>query len=202
LPLTRTSFVLSLSDAALANITGDIQTSVALNTIPVNPACNSGRQFDVFGAILASLRGLQVTLVIQSTVALDDYVTDLNFNQNNVPAITDETALYLIGAVGKPIVQRLVDQATLSFSAGNISDVTDNGFRVALSGALGNTGPFDALISTPDPGFTVTWEGRDIAFIVLPDLCAAADVSIPDLETTAVLTISDLSMFPTSAFPV
>lgn len=105
---------------------------------------------------------------------------------------TDETALYLIGAVGRPIVQKLVDQATLSFSAGNITGVTDFGFSVALSGSLGNTGPFDALIQTPEPGITVTWEGRDIAVIILQDICAFADISVPQLETMAQLTITDL----------
>lgn len=52
---------------------------------------------------------------------------------------TDQTLLYLIGAVGKPIVQNIVDQATLSFANGNITQVTSQGFQVALQGQLLNT---------------------------------------------------------------
>ena len=36
---------------------------------------------------------------------------------------TDETALYLISVVAAPIVQQLVDQSELSFSAANITSV-------------------------------------------------------------------------------
>lgn len=88
--------------------------------------------------------------------------------------------------------QHLVDESSLTFAFGNITDVTDKGFNVALSGALLDTGPFDAQIITPAPGFTVTWEGNDIATIELPTLCSAAVTAIPDLETNAVLTITNL----------
>lgn len=64
--------------------------------------------------------------------------TNLSFEQNNVSAIvrfviysrspspefgfqTDKTALYLVGAIAPPILQHLVDQATLSFSQANIT---------------------------------------------------------------------------------
>jgi hypothetical protein len=121
------------------------QTTVTSMPDPNAPTCVSGQQFDVNGAILASLQNLRVNLTIQSTVHLDDYQTDLNFNQYMIPTITDRTALYLIGAVGAPIVQYLVDGSTLSFSQGNITDVTDTGFSVALRGQLLNTGPFVSL---------------------------------------------------------
>jgi hypothetical protein len=85
------------------------------------PTCVSGKQFDVDDAILNSLKGLEVTLEIDSSTAIDDYHTDLVFNQYNVSAVTDKTALYLIGAVAKPITQALVNQAELSFKVANIS---------------------------------------------------------------------------------
>ena len=75
--------MLQLSDAQIANYS-KITTTVNQGIIPNNPACVSGQQFDVFNAILASFRNLHVTLQIQSTVALDQYVTPLNFNQFDV----------------------------------------------------------------------------------------------------------------------
>lgn len=44
----------------------------------------SGNQFDVFSAILNSFKNLHITLELQTTTALDQYVTPLNFNQYNV----------------------------------------------------------------------------------------------------------------------
>lgn len=105
------------------------------------PQCVSGGQLDYFGAILDTLKNLLATLQLQTTVKLDDYQTNLNFNQYNVPAITDRTALYLIGAVAPPIVQRLVDVATLTVREADITDVTDTGFKAFLQGSLLGTGP-------------------------------------------------------------
>lgn len=72
--------------------------------------------------------------------------TALSFNQTSVPAHTDETALYLIGAVAAPIAQALVDQAQLSFSSAAITNVAEDGFDLALKGSLTGTGPLDAQI--------------------------------------------------------
>ena len=84
-------------------------TETSIKAMPDSspPNCHSGHQFDVFGAVFSLLKGLKVTLDIKSTVKIDDYKTDLNFKQEPVPTDTDDTALYLIGPVGKPIVQRL-----------------------------------------------------------------------------------------------
>ena len=49
-----------------------------------SPTCVSGQQFDVDDAILNALKGLEVTLAVDSSVKLDDYATDLAFNQSNV----------------------------------------------------------------------------------------------------------------------
>lgn len=125
-----------------------IKSTVLPNQLPNgdSPRCTGGGQFDAFSAILRSLVGISVTLQIQSTVKIDDYQTDLNFNQFNVPAQTDRSVLYLVGAVAAPIVQNIVGQSQLSVNAANISDVTDGGFTAALQGALTDTGPF----SKPD----------------------------------------------------
>lgn len=51
------------------------------------PSCASGHQFDVNSAILNSLKNLEITLAVNSSVKIDDYPTDLSFTQSNVPAI-------------------------------------------------------------------------------------------------------------------
>ena len=158
------------------------------------PSWHSGRQFDVFGAVMSLLKGLKVTLDIQSTVKLDDYQTNLNFQQSPVPTDTDRTALYLIGPIGAPIVQNLVDQATLSFSMTNITKLRDDGFHLDLQGQLLNTGPFDAQIEFPE-GVSVTWEGQSIATIQLPAIRAFAYEGVPNLRTTGELKITNQAGF-------
>ena len=170
------------------------KTTVRPYPDPNPPSWHSGRQFDVFGAVLSLLKGLEVTLDIQSTVKLDDYETKLNFKQSPVPTDTDRTALYLIGPIGAPIVQNLVDGATLSFSMTNISKLRDDGFHLDLQGQLLNTGPFDAQIEFPE-GVSVTWEGQSIATIQLPPIRAFAYEGVPNLRTTGELKITNQGGF-------
>ncbi|CDO73852.1 hypothetical protein BN946_scf185016.g9 [Trametes cinnabarina] len=172
------------------NANSSVKATVNTNS----STCSSGEQFDVDDAILDALKNLKVTLAIDSQVKIDDYATELAFNQTNVTAITDKTALYLIGVVAPPIVQHLVDQANLTFSAANITDISDQGFDLALKGALTGTGPLDAQITFTEP-VTVTWDGSDIATIALPPVCASANSGVPDYETNAHLTITDNDKF-------
>ena len=143
-------------------------TETSIKAMPDSspPNCHSGHQFDVFGAVFSLLKGLKVTLDIKSTVKIDDYKTDLNFKQEPVPTDTDDTALYLIGPVGKPIVQRIVNEAVLAFSVANATNLKNDGFDVSLRGKLVNTGPFDAQIEFPE-GVSVTWSGKDIALSLI-----------------------------------
>ncbi|KAI0631497.1 hypothetical protein C8Q77DRAFT_1218963 [Trametes polyzona] len=180
----------------------DIVTSSPNTTTPIKAtvdtngtsSCSSGKQFDVDDAILNALKNLQVTLDIDSSVKIDEYATDLAFKQSNVTAITDKTALYLIGVVAPPIVQHLVDQANLTFDAANITDLSDDGFNLSLKGALTGTGPLDAEITFVEP-VTVTWNGNDIAAIFLPSVCAGANDGVPNYETNARLSITDSEKF-------
>ncbi|KAJ3518119.1 hypothetical protein NLJ89_g70 [Agrocybe chaxingu] len=176
------------------------------------PTCVSGSQFDAAGAILKSLAGLKVDLAVESSVKLDDFATELAFSQTSVLANTDRTALFLVGAVSGPIAQNLVDGAVLSFNESVITfvvilfltfeqmftpqtrNISNDGFDLALKGSLTNIGPLDAVISFPEP-VTVTWEGKDIAQIALPPICAAANTGLPIYETNARLTITQSSGF-------
>ncbi|KAI0354382.1 hypothetical protein OH77DRAFT_1404952 [Trametes cingulata] len=170
------------------------KTSIKATVDTEKPTCVSGHQFDVDDAILNALKNLQVTLDIDSSVKIDDFATELAFKQSNVTAITDRTALYLIGVVAPPIVQHLVDQANLTFNAANITNISDDGFDLSLKGALTGTGPLDAEITFVEP-VTVTWQGNNIASIALPPVCAGANAGVPDYETNARLTITDSEKF-------
>lgn len=172
----------------------DFHPPINTSVDPNAPTCVSGNQFDVDDAILNSLAGLEVTLNTDVVTKLDDFQTELVFSQFNVPAITDKTALFLIGAVAPPIVQTLVNQASLSFDTVNITNITNDGFDVSLHGQLTGTGPLDALITFVEP-VTVNWQGNDIATITLPPVCAAANVGVPDYETSGHLTITDQDTF-------
>ncbi|KAF8524806.1 hypothetical protein BU17DRAFT_84312 [Hysterangium stoloniferum] len=172
----------------------DFHPPIVATIDPNPPTCVSGKQFDVNDAILNALAGLEVTLEVDSLVKLDDFETELTFNQANVPAVTDKTALFLIGAVSPPVVQTLVNQAALTFNSANITNISDEGFDVSLQGSLTGTGPLDAEITFVEP-VTVNFQGRDIATIALPPVCAAANVGVPDYRTQGRLTITDLGAF-------
>ncbi|KAG1742190.1 hypothetical protein EDB19DRAFT_1702736 [Suillus lakei] len=157
-----------------------------------NPTCVSGNQFDINDAILNALKGLQVTLAVDSSVTLDDYATNLVFNQYGVSAITDKTSLYLIGAVGGPITQDLVNGATLVFNEANITDITNEGFQLSLQGSLTNVGPLDALIEFVDP----------VTYVFAPfgsAVCAAANTGVPNYNTQGQLVITDQVQFTSFA---
>jgi hypothetical protein len=165
------------------------------SSVDTGPAvCVSGEQFDVDDAILNALKGLKVDLAIESSVKLDEYATDLTFNQSGVAAITDGTALYLIGAVAAPIVQNLVDGADLKFTQANITNISEGGFDLALAGSLTNIGPLDAKISFPEP-VVISWQGNNIATISLPPVCAGANTGVPNYAPQATLQITNLDQF-------
>lgn len=158
------------------------------------PTCVSGHQFDADGAILKSLANIKVDLAVDTGTKLDDFATDLTFDQKSVPAVTDDTALFLIGAVAGPIAQHLVDGAVLAFTEAGISSISNGGFDLSLKGSLTNIGPLDALIEFVEP-VTVTWQGKQIAEITLPDICAAADDGVPNYQAMGHLTITNQDDF-------
>ena len=165
------------------------------SSVDTGPAvCVSGQQFDINGAILNALKGLKVNLAIQTGLKLDAYATDLVFNQSGVTAVTDHTALYLIGAVAPPVVQSLVDGAQLKFTQANITNLSNGGFDLALLGSLTNIGPLDAKISFPAP-VVITWQGHNIATISLPPVCAAANSGVPNYAPKATLQITDSNQY-------
>jgi hypothetical protein len=118
----------------------------------------------------------------------------LTFAQRGVPTYLDDSVLYLTGLLGRTIVQNIVDGAVLAFTGGNVTDITDSGFKVALTGSLTNAGPFDALISFPN-GADVYFMGGKIATLDIPPICSAGGSGVPNLDLDAELTITDEPAF-------
>lgn len=92
------------------------------------------------------MANLRTDLAIQSVVKLDEYQTPLDFSQRGVTTVLDNSVLYLTGIIGATIVSRIVDGTALAFTSGQVTNLTNSGFTVALDGSLTNAGPFDALI--------------------------------------------------------
>ncbi|KZP24092.1 hypothetical protein FIBSPDRAFT_951401, partial [Athelia psychrophila] len=152
--------------AALFNVALSEPNFVTSITSYVDAGPAVGNQFDVYSAILAALKGLKVSLAIESSLKLDEYPTNLGFNQTGVSVVTDQT--------------NLVDGADLVFTVANITNLTDTGFSIALAGSLTNI---------------VNWEGTDIANIALPPMCAAVNTGVPTYNPDGRLTILDLDAF-------
>ncbi|KAJ7072466.1 hypothetical protein C8F01DRAFT_1299136 [Mycena amicta] len=172
----------------------NVKTTVTTTVDSQKSTCISGTQFDIEGAILSDLKNLKADLAVDSSLKLDDFATTLSFAQRSVPVKTDETALFLIGAVAGPIAQHLVDGAILAFAQANITNISDEGFDLSLQGSLTNVGPLDATITFVEP-LNVAWEGQNIAQISLPPVCVAANTGRPNYVTTARLTITNSAAF-------
>lgn len=83
---------------SLASTESLVTSSVNLDKETCAP---TGTTKAVQGLILAAVANLKTDLLIASTLTLDDYQTDLNFIQRNVPTELDESVLYLTGLLGK-----------------------------------------------------------------------------------------------------
>ncbi|KAL8280236.1 hypothetical protein RQP46_007350 [Phenoliferia psychrophenolica] len=167
-------------------------TSSLIASVNPNPetCVPSGSTKKVQALVMASLANLRTNFTLQTEVKVGEYATPLDFDQNEVSTVFDETALYLLGYLGKPLVSHIADQAVLTVSKAVITNVTDGGLTVALSGALTEASPFDAQFEFLAP-VDIYWEGGLIANVALPSLCSTGNLGIPDLEASGYLTIVD-----------
>ncbi|KAK0546638.1 hypothetical protein OC846_005187, partial [Tilletia horrida] len=168
--------------------------SITATKVQGDAPCGSGADSDINNLILDLLKGLQTNLTIQSSLALDDYRTALAFDQDYVPTQTDQSALNLISVVAPPIVQNIVSGVSLKFQVANLTKLRDGGFHVNLQGALTKTGPVNAYIEFVDP-LNIIWEGKKIATIQLPPVCAAANEGVPNYVVEGDITITDEGQF-------
>lgn len=177
----------------------DTTTTISPYPDSATPPCNSGRAFDILGAILNLLAPLTTSIPINSTLKLDDYQTDLDFLQNPVPVKTDNTALYLVGPAAAPLIQLVVNSSVLTVSLANATNLVNDGFAVSLVGSLAVNTPADAYIEFPD-GITINFQGTDIATLTLTPLCASPPDGIPVLTASGQLTIIDQDAFTDFAY--
>jgi hypothetical protein len=93
LPVPPFGYVLGLASTA-----SDVTSSVNKGTETCAPTGTTKR---AQALIIAAVQNLRSDLAITSTLLLDDYRTNLNFNQNSVPTVLDDSVLYLTGFIGK-----------------------------------------------------------------------------------------------------
>jgi hypothetical protein len=158
------------------------------------PPCHSGKAFDTLGAVSKMLSRMTSDIPINASVKLDDFASNLNFMQRNVPVKTGPDALYLVGPAAAPLIQLVVNQSVLTVKEANATELTNDGFTVSLLGSLKVDTPADAYIDFPD-GLIVNFQGKDIATLMLDPLCTGAPNGIPVLQSKGHLKITNQAAF-------
>jgi hypothetical protein len=87
-------------------------------------------------------------------------------------------------------VQKIVDAAILTVSTVTITNPQLNQFGTTLTGAISNSGPFDAVIAFTQ-GLTVNWNGAPLGQIAMPDVSLVGDVGA-QLNLQAGFTVADV----------
>ncbi|ORX55704.1 hypothetical protein DM01DRAFT_1321012, partial [Hesseltinella vesiculosa] len=140
----------------------------------VNPTAAVFQGFNISSYVMQAMTALKADLDLTSTLQVGDYVDDLSFAQNGVQIKSDDTVTRLIPIVGQPIVQAIVNGATLGFDTLVLSNPTDNNAAVQMKGSILKTGPMDATISFPTP-LSVRFQGKEIGTASMPPVNAVAD---------------------------
>ncbi|KAL0078642.1 hypothetical protein J3Q64DRAFT_1824759 [Phycomyces blakesleeanus] len=132
----------------------------------VTPTADIFNTFNISSYVMDAMKALQVDLQLSTELNIGQYTDGLQFSQSNVAITTDDSVTRLIPIVGQPIVQQIVDGATLSFNTIVLSAPTDTNFKLVLNGAIEGTGPFSAQISFPQ-GLTVAWQGKTLGSVTM-----------------------------------
>ncbi|KAI9022193.1 hypothetical protein CLU79DRAFT_702427 [Phycomyces nitens] len=130
----------------------------------VTPTADIFSTFNISSYVMDAMKALQVDLQLSTQLNIGQYSDGLEFSQSNVAITTDDSVTRLIPIVGQPIVQQIVDGATLSFNTVILSEPTETSFKLALNGAIEGTGPFSAQITFPQ-GLTVAWQGKALGTV-------------------------------------
>lgn len=120
--------------------------------------------FNLPAFVRTAFEQLKSDVELTAGVLIGSYATTLTYTQPGVPIATDDTLGYLLPVLARPVVQQVMDLATLQLESVLISDVEEGGFRAGLKGSIGSAGPFDAHIAFPG-GLDVAWEGRGLGSI-------------------------------------
>lgn len=157
----------------------------------VVPSSSLFTNFNLPVFVQTALAHLLIDLALESTVEIGQYVTDLQYSQTGVACSTDSSIDYLIPVVGQPIVQAIVNGASLVFNSVVIWNPTTSSFNTWLTGAITGTGPMAAEISFPT-GVSVSWNGRLLGQMAMPTISAIADVGAT-INLNATFTVGDAS---------
>ncbi|KAI8362386.1 hypothetical protein B0O80DRAFT_421911 [Mortierella sp. GBAus27b] len=94
------------------------------------------------------------------------------------------------------LVQSIVNGSTMSMNQLNMTDATEAGMKVSLSGGINNAGIFPATINFPEP-IIVSWEGQQLGSMSMSSVKATGGkASILDMTS---FTIIDKEAFTTFA---
>ncbi|KAK0542857.1 hypothetical protein OC846_006614, partial [Tilletia horrida] len=131
--------------------------------------------FDLPSYVQKAFSVATANVLVDTTVFVGDYPTNLTISQLDVPLNTDSSLNKLLPVLAGPIVQKLVDQAVIAIDTVIIQDPQETEFGTTLTGSITNAGPFDADITFPG-GLTVEWEGRQLGEINLPKVSLLGDI--------------------------
>ncbi|KAG2175944.1 hypothetical protein INT44_000422 [Umbelopsis vinacea] len=155
--------------------------------------------FNISDFVIKAFANLHVDLQLSSVINIGQYTDTLAIVQTDVPTKTDDSITYLIPIVGQPIVQAIINQASLTFSSAMLSSPTDGGFAVQLNGQLTGTGPFAATIGFPVP-LDVAWNGQQIGKVTMPNIQTVADVGATFSVAAQFQVVSESAMADFTAY--
>jgi len=84
-------------------------------------------RFNLPNYVLTAFAGLVVDVDLLTVLHIGDFTTDLAYAQQNVPAHTDSSLTLLLPILARPIVQKIVDAASLGIDTVMITNPTDTG---------------------------------------------------------------------------
>lgn len=93
------------------------------------------------------------------------------------------------------MVQSIVNGSSMSMHQLNMTDATETGMKVSLTGGIDNAGIFPATIDFPEP-IIVSWEGRQLGSMVMSSVKATGGkASIVDSTTFSIIDKDAFSLF-------
>ncbi|KAG0239190.1 hypothetical protein BGW41_007881 [Actinomortierella wolfii] len=90
------------------------------------------------------------------------------------------------------IAQSIINHSTMSLYQLNMTDATEAGMRVSMSGGIGNAGAFSATIEFPEP-IVVSWKDKTLGSMTMSSVKAAGGKAT--IADSTYFSISDVDAF-------
>ncbi|KAL1924350.1 uncharacterized protein VTP21DRAFT_7385 [Calcarisporiella thermophila] len=145
--------------------------------------------FNIIEFTKKALGHIKVFVEMEIGLRVDEYETQVHYEQTNVDAYTDDSVAILIPMIGMPIIQAILNRSVLGINFAIIQDPANNKFKAKMKGSVTNTGPIDALIHFNEP-LNINWNGKNIGAVNMPDLKVVADKGA-DIDLVADVTVID-----------